>query len=92
MNIPMRREEERSIFGRTRRYVNRECLRNMAGWKCDGIQISEEVDYNYVWNRDGIHLQPNAKLWIAMIVEEWMNVKAVEDIEKTREKNKDNRP
>ncbi|MPC63135.1 hypothetical protein E2C01_057229 [Portunus trituberculatus] len=73
MNIPMRRGKELSEFGKMRKTVNKECIKKLREWNCDGIQLSEEVDWQEVWGRDGKHLRFRAHLWVAMIIKEWIN-------------------
>ena len=88
MNIPMRRGKKKSIFGNMRRTVNRKCIENLKEWKCNGIQLSEKVDWEQVWGRDGVHLRPSGQLWVAMMVEDWMNTRTKEDTTRNGEEEK----
>ncbi|MPC15792.1 hypothetical protein E2C01_008595 [Portunus trituberculatus] len=73
MNIPMRRGKELSEFDKMRKTVNKECIKKLREWNCDGIQLSEKVEWQEVWGRDGKHLRFRAQLSVAMIIEEWIN-------------------
>ena len=65
MCIPMRRRNETRRFGTLQRKVNREYVKKLEEWACDGLQLWEGLDWNEVWGRDGIHLSNVGKVWLA---------------------------
>ena len=77
MHIPMRRREEPRTFGVIRRRVNRQCLKILGDWSCDGLQLCEKMNWGRVWHQDGIHLSSAGKAWIVPNMVEWTQYKEV---------------
>ena len=71
MGISMRWGLEATVYGRKRRWVNRQCIRKLEEWRCDGLQLWEHMRWDEVWARDGVHFSSIGKVWIAWNITEW---------------------
>lgn len=82
MCIPMRHRVERTVYEEKRRKLNRKCIENLESWGCDGLHLWENMKWEEVWARDGIHMSNLGKVWVAWNLAEWAQSHETKDIEK----------
>ena len=64
MCIPKRHGWEGSRYEGKRRWVNDQCIGKLEEWGCDGLQLWENMRWEKVWARDGVHLSNLSKVWV----------------------------